>query len=115
MNPAKHLVENRSVQLIFRDCLKLASRMVENPQQVVAVRTLLRKEFEKNKDVYDQDKIHALKMKYLLFKIVLSKEFQTTSSTQFNETINSSIGRNRIFLKRKINWSIDSDLISNIT
>ena len=42
MNP-KQFLENRSVQLIFRDCLKLASRMVKDPNKVVAVRALIRK------------------------------------------------------------------------
>ena len=41
MNPAQ-LIENRSVRTIFRDCLKVASRMVEDPVRVKAVRALLR-------------------------------------------------------------------------
>ena len=41
MNPSQ-LIENRSVQLIFRDCLKLAARMVSDPVKVQAVRGLLR-------------------------------------------------------------------------
>ena len=50
MNPAQ-LIENRSVRTIFRDCLKLASRMVDDPAKVQAVRGLIRHEFHKNKDV----------------------------------------------------------------
>ena len=50
MNPSQ-LIENRSVRLIFRDCLKLASRMVEDPVKVQVVRRLLKSEFVKNKEV----------------------------------------------------------------
>jgi len=50
MNPSQ-LIENRSAQLIFRDCLKLAARMMDDPIKVNAVRRLLRQEFEKNKNV----------------------------------------------------------------
>jgi hypothetical protein len=63
MKPAAQLVENRTTQLIFRDCLKLASRMVTEQQKIDAVRQLVRREFERNKEVFDQDKIHSLKMK----------------------------------------------------
>ena len=63
MNPAQYLVEHRSVQLIYRDCLKLLFRMVNNPAQLNAARVLLRKEFEKNRDEFDSEKIKALKMK----------------------------------------------------
>ena len=41
MNPAQ-LIENRSVRLIFRDCLKLASHMVQDPTKTLAVRRLIR-------------------------------------------------------------------------
>ena len=41
MNPTQ-LIDNRSVLIIFRDCLKLASRMVEDPIKVQAVRRLLK-------------------------------------------------------------------------
>lgn len=41
MNPSQ-LIENRSVQLIFRDCLKLAPRMVDDPVRVQAIRRLLK-------------------------------------------------------------------------
>lgn len=54
MNPAQ-LIENRSTQLIFRDCLKLAPKMVEDPVRVLAIRRLLKHEFSKNKDVYDPE------------------------------------------------------------
>lgn len=54
MNPAQ-LIENRSTLLIFRDCLKLASRMVDHPVKTVAVRQLIKREFEKNRDVLDQE------------------------------------------------------------
>lgn len=63
MNPAKHLVENRSVLLIYRDCLKLLARMLDDSYKVQAARLLLRREFEKNKDEFDTQKIHAMKMK----------------------------------------------------
>ncbi len=53
MNPAQ-LIENRSVLLIFRDCLKLASRMVDNPAKTKAVRMLIKQQFLKNKDVVNQ-------------------------------------------------------------
>ena len=43
MNPAKHLVENRSVQMIYRDCLKLLHRMLDEPVKVNAARVLLRR------------------------------------------------------------------------
>ena len=62
MNPAKHLVENRSVQLIYRDCLKLIARMVGDHSKATAARALLRKEFDKNRDEFDTEKIHAQKM-----------------------------------------------------
>lgn len=54
MNPAQ-LIENRSTLLIFRDCLKLASRMVDHPVKTAAVRQLIKREFEKNRDVVDQE------------------------------------------------------------
>lgn len=50
MNPAQ-LVENRSVLIIFRDCLKLANRMVDDPVRVKAIRMMVRYEFQKHKDV----------------------------------------------------------------
>lgn len=53
MNPSQ-LIENRSVLLIFRDCLKLAPRMVDDPIRVQAVRRLMKQEFSKNKHVIDQ-------------------------------------------------------------
>ena len=62
MNPAQ-LIENRSVLIIFRDCLKLASRMVDDPVKVRAVRGLLRHEFYKNKDVINSEEIRSLKLK----------------------------------------------------
>ena len=49
MNPHQ-LLENRAAQLIFRDCLKLAARMVDDPVRIVAVRQLLKQEFEKNRN-----------------------------------------------------------------
>jgi Complex 1 protein (LYR family) len=54
MNPAQ-LVENRSVRLIFRDCLKLAGRMVDNQSKTQATRALIKQQFVKNRDVIDQD------------------------------------------------------------
>lgn len=62
MNPAQ-LIENRSVLIIFRDCLKLASRMVDDPVRVKAIRMLLRHEFAKNRHVVDQEEIRNLKLK----------------------------------------------------
>jgi len=53
MNPAQ-LIENRSVLLIFRDCLKLATRMVDDPIKVQAIRRLVKQEFFKNRDIVDQ-------------------------------------------------------------
>jgi len=53
MNPAQ-LIESRSARLIFRDCLKLASRMVDNPVKTQVVRKLIRDQFVKNRDVFDQ-------------------------------------------------------------
>lgn len=41
MNPTQ-LIENRSTLLIFRDCLKLASRMVDSPVKTSAVRRIIR-------------------------------------------------------------------------
>lgn len=52
MNPAQ-LIENRSVLLIFRDCLKLAPRMVVDRSKMLAVRGLIRHEFLKNREVVD--------------------------------------------------------------
>jgi len=43
------------VQLIFRDCLKLAPRMVDDPVRVQAIRRLLKHEFHKNRDVFDPE------------------------------------------------------------
>ena len=64
MNPAQ-LIENRSVLLIFRDCLKLATRMVDDPVKVQSVRRLVKQEFFKNRDVLDQEQIRNLKLTYL--------------------------------------------------
>jgi len=41
MNP-KQLLETRSSLLIFRDCIKLAERMVDDPAKVIAVRKLIK-------------------------------------------------------------------------
>lgn len=48
--------------LIFRDCLKLANRMVSDPVKTQAVRALIRREFAKNRDVIDQEEIRTLKL-----------------------------------------------------
>ena len=70
MNPAE-LVRHRSSLLIFRDCLKLANRMVnDDPVKATAVRRLLRSEFVKNREVEDEEQIHSLKMKYMLLDAV---------------------------------------------
>lgn len=61
MNPSQ-LIENRSVRTIFRDCLKLAKHMVEDPVRVEATRLLLRHEFEKNKYEMDQEQIRNMKL-----------------------------------------------------
>ena len=53
MNPSQ-LIENRSVLTIFRDCLKVAPRMVDDPVRVKAVRMLMKTEFAKHKDIVNQ-------------------------------------------------------------
>lgn len=49
MHPAKYLVETRSVLTIYRDCIKLIHRMVEDPVKSAAAQKLLHKEFERHK------------------------------------------------------------------
>jgi hypothetical protein len=53
MNPAQ-LIENRSSLQIFRDCLKLAQRMMGDSTKTQAVRGLIKREFIKNRDIIDQ-------------------------------------------------------------
>lgn len=43
MNPAKYMVETRSVLTIYRDCHKLIYRMVNDPTKAAAAHSLLRK------------------------------------------------------------------------
>lgn len=40
---ASQLIDNRSTLLIFRDCLKLAARMVDDPIKCRAVRQLIKR------------------------------------------------------------------------
>jgi hypothetical protein len=54
MNPSQ-LIENRSVLTIFRDCLKLAPRMVDDRVRVQAIRRILKHEFNKNRDVVNPE------------------------------------------------------------
>lgn len=53
MNPTQ-LIENRSVLIIFRDCLKMANHMVTDPVKVQAIRRLVKQEFYKNRNIVDQ-------------------------------------------------------------
>ena len=61
MNPSQ-LIENRSVLTIFRDCLKVAPRMVDDPVRIRAVRMMMKAEFAKHRGVIEQEEIRALKM-----------------------------------------------------
>lgn len=48
MNPSQ-LIENRAVLTIFRDCLKVAPRMVNDSTKVKAVRLMMRQQFDKHR------------------------------------------------------------------
>lgn len=71
----KYLPEKSTLE-IFRDCLKLIPRMVDERNKIQAVRKLLKNEFLKNKNVQDQTKIDDLRFNairgisnYLIFKV----------------------------------------------
>ena len=43
------MLPNKSTLEIFRDCLKVIPRMVQEEKKIISVRELLKKEFLKNK------------------------------------------------------------------
>ncbi|KAL4505287.1 hypothetical protein ABPG72_016354 [Tetrahymena utriculariae] len=55
------MIPNKSTKEIFRDCLKCIPSMVKDQHKIFAVRSVLRKEFEKNKEETDAQKIEALR------------------------------------------------------
>jgi hypothetical protein len=100
MNPAQ-LIENRSVLLIFRDCLKLANRMVDSPVKALAVRQLIRREFDKNREVIDQEEIRNLKMAYSSSYVEQPGPSPTTSSSQSRTSSSSRRTRPSTTPKRR--------------
>ena len=56
-----NLLPNKSTLEIFRDCLRLIPKMVQEPNKVRAVRSLVKKEFHKNRLETDPEKIEALR------------------------------------------------------
>ena len=67
---------DRTTKLIFRDCLRLISRMGLPPQNISPIRKLVKSEFYKNKGETDEKKINELRSNaisaisnYLIFSI----------------------------------------------
>ena len=56
-----NLLPNKSTLEIFRDCLRLIPKMVQEPNKVIAVRSLVKREFNKNRFEKDPEKIEALR------------------------------------------------------
>ena len=78
---------DRSTKLIFRDCLRLISRMGLPPQNIPSVRKLVKIEFYKNKGVTDEKKINELRSNairgisnYLIFSI--KEQYKNNQSKQ---------------------------------
>jgi hypothetical protein len=70
------MLPNKSTLEIFRDCLKVIPRMVQEEKKIISVRELLKKEFLKNKKERGLLKIFILKMKikYNYLEIMPSEE-----------------------------------------
>ena len=48
---------NRPLILVYRDCMKVASRMSEEPARIAAVRSSFRHQFRQIRDETDEDKL----------------------------------------------------------
>ena len=56
-----NLLPNKSTREIFRVCLRLIPKMMSEPNKIIAVRKLVKHEFNKNKFEKDQEKIESLR------------------------------------------------------
>ena len=56
-----NLLPSKSTLEIFRDCLRLIPKMVHEPNKVRVVRSLVKREFHKNRFEKDPEKIEALR------------------------------------------------------
>eukprot|EP01017_Pseudomicrothorax_dubius_P005298 TRINITY_DN11305_c0_g1_i1.p1 TRINITY_DN11305_c0_g1~~TRINITY_DN11305_c0_g1_i1.p1 ORF type:complete len:121 (+),score=30.76 TRINITY_DN11305_c0_g1_i1:67-429(+) len=58
----REMLPRKGTKEIFRDCLKLVPKMIENKEKVAATRLLIVREFRKNKDIADETTVEALRM-----------------------------------------------------
>lgn len=87
------MLPNKSTLEIFRDCLRLVPKMVQEPKKVVAVRRLVKLEFSKNRHEKNPEKIQQLRFNairgisnYLLLTVKEEYQKNPNNSQFFDES-----------------------------
>lgn len=61
-DPINHMVDEASVQQLYRDLFKVANKIGAKSAKGDQLRTMIRAEFRKNMDIADDNKIRELKL-----------------------------------------------------